>query len=230
MAKYCTKCGKKLEEGEVCNCEEILQTNNIDFSGGITKLINLIKGLFTSPVKTLKEFKNENNFSLALIITVITSVFTSLFALLIVKNTVSLTTDYSYYGFGYTRVVEIPYFKYFVIYLILLLVAYFVQALIYYLVNNKIFKVNLNYKEAFNIVSALSIFVLAGVILAIITSVFTITLSMVFIVIAALFSIIILTLIQKDVLKLNDTKAMYSIITYYLITAVVCFLFILIFN
>ena len=22
MAKFCTKCGKKLEEGEVCNCQE----------------------------------------------------------------------------------------------------------------------------------------------------------------------------------------------------------------
>ena len=228
MAKYCTKCGKKLEEGEVCNCEEILKTNNIDFTGSFTKLINLVKGLFTNPIKVIKEFKNEKNFSLAIIVTIITSLIVSLFMLMLVKYWYQETVT-STYMFGYNRVVDIPYFKYFIIYFILLLASSFVYALVYYLVNNKIFKVKISYQSAFNILASLAIYLAFGTVIAVITSVFTLTISLIFIVIAALFNIIVLTLTNKEVLKLNDVKTMYSMILYYLINAFVTFLFILIF-
>ena len=44
MAKYCSNCGRKLEEGEACNCkQENVQTSSIDFEGKLNQTIKLQK-------------------------------------------------------------------------------------------------------------------------------------------------------------------------------------------
>lgn len=230
MAKYCANCGKKLEDGEKCDCQKS-QTNNEVVSGYASTIIGLLKGMFTSPCKTVKEFKDENNFKVGIIFALIVSVIVALFSLILVKELYALTVStYTFGGYSFVQNVEVPYFETFIIVLISSFVIYFIQAGVLYLVNAQIFKAKMNYKNAFNTMSALSVFTLAGIVLGSIGALIAMPVCLVIIIILCLFNIICLTLINKEVYKLNDRNTLYSIILYFAIMAVVSYLIMLIFN
>ena len=52
MAKFCTNCGKKLKDGEVCNCKKV-EISTKDFNSYMTSLLNVLKGMFVKPIDTL---------------------------------------------------------------------------------------------------------------------------------------------------------------------------------
>ncbi len=231
MAKYCANCGRKLEEGEVCDCQEVLTSSNIDFGESVNKLINLIKGMFTSPIKTMKAFKEENNFSLACVLVAITSIITGLFLMLLTKGLYEATVStYTIGSYSVVSSVDIPYFRVFVIGLLTSIVFYFIEALVLYLVNSQIFKVKFNYKNAFNIISALSVFNLIAILISIIGIFISIYVAIIIIAIATILNLICLVMASKEILKLNDKNTMYSIILYLLIMAFISYIAVLIFN
>ena len=231
MAKYCANCGRKLEEGEVCDCQEILTSSNIDFGESANKLINLIKGMFTSPVKAIKAFKEENNFSLACVFVVITSIITGLFLILLTKVLYEeAVSTYTIGSYSVVSSVDIPYFKVFIMGFLISIICYFVEALVLYLVNNQIFKVKFNYKNAFKIISALSVFNLIAVLVSIIGIFISSYVVIIIIAIAAILNLICLVMTSKEILKLSDKNTMYSIILYLLIMAFISYIGILIFN
>lgn len=45
MAKFCTNCGKKLKDGEICECKKV-EINTKDFNSCMTSLLNVLKGMF----------------------------------------------------------------------------------------------------------------------------------------------------------------------------------------
>ena len=51
MAKFCTKCGKKLEEGKTCDCEKTTVVNN----NMVNDYMEVLKGMFTKPLDTMKK-------------------------------------------------------------------------------------------------------------------------------------------------------------------------------
>ena len=61
MAKFCTNCGKKLKDGEVCNCKKV-EISTKDFNSYMTSLLNVLKGMFVKPIDTLKSFIADSNF------------------------------------------------------------------------------------------------------------------------------------------------------------------------
>ena len=70
MAKFCTNCGKKLEEGKACDCQaNVVASNNggFDFNATINSYIEMVKGIFVKPVDTIKKFATSSNFVLGLI-------------------------------------------------------------------------------------------------------------------------------------------------------------------
>ena len=231
MAKYCANCGKKLEEGEVCNCQKQIETSSIDFGESFNKIINLIKGMFICPSKTMKEFKEESNFSLAVILVFIVSLLTGLFAMLVVKTLYEATVStYTIGSYSVVSTVNIPYFKVFITSFIITIIAYFLQALVLYLINNQIFKVNLNYKNIFNILTTLSIFNFVAIGLSFIGILISIYVAIILIVLAAILSLICLVIASRDILKLNDKNTMYSIVLYLLMLSFISYIVILIFN
>ena len=63
MAKFCTKCGKKLEDGKPCDCckkevkKEVVvesKTNGFDFNECVNSYIEMVKGIFVKPIDTIK--------------------------------------------------------------------------------------------------------------------------------------------------------------------------------
>ena len=88
MAKYCTKCGKKLEEGQKCDCDkkekvnaevveekEVITINN----DMLNDYVEVVKGMFTHPVDTMKEYSKRSKFNLALIMILINCLISGLF-------------------------------------------------------------------------------------------------------------------------------------------------------
>ena len=80
MAKFCTKCGKKLEEGEKCTCSQNVSTTtanagSVDFNQLFNDYVNIIKGIFTRPSDTIKEYAKGGKFLLGIIALVIKMVW-----------------------------------------------------------------------------------------------------------------------------------------------------------
>ena len=188
MAKFCTNCGRKLEEGEVCNCEEVKtvnepqkgkvekQTNtpsitiNLPNASAISnsdagkKIGEILKGIFVKPIDTIKEYTKEENFSVALIFVLISSIFTGLFTMAYVKNTFIVTGSqlyaslYNTFSPNNNMVTEIPYAKYFFTALVISVAIAFIFAGALYVIN-KAFKGKGSFKQAFalyGIISALA--------------------------------------------------------------------------
>ncbi len=105
MAKFCTKCGKKLEEGKKCNCEKVnaekaetnkevtknlSQINAKDTAGTV---VEVAKGIFTKPVNTIKKLANPKNFNLGLIILAAAIIAQALFMSMSLRETFDIDTD-----------------------------------------------------------------------------------------------------------------------------------------
>ena len=157
MAKFCIHCGKKLEDGEVCNC----QANTQARSDGLgTDILDVVKGMFIKPVDTVKNYSNDKSFTLALILLGVCSVAISLFVLSFVKNLSDVVSSsvggVSLYTIGMTRV-QIPYMKIFFICLITAILFIFAYTGILYLVNSIIFKGDRSFKKVFSMYGVTSV-------------------------------------------------------------------------
>ena len=89
MAKFCTKCGKEIKDGKACDCEAsvaatttaaVATTGGVDISKHINKYIEIIKGIFTKPIETIKENTKSENFGFAIIALVVNCIVFALFA------------------------------------------------------------------------------------------------------------------------------------------------------
>lgn len=227
MAKYCSNCGRKLKEGETCNCKE--NKDSFDIKDWVDKALELFKGMFTKPVVTMKNFIKEENFNLANVIIVIIGIFSGLFAMLFTKETTG-----SFYG-GLSPLMpgayfEIPYFKIFIITTIMVIGVYYLQSLILYLVVGKIFKAEVGYKGSFNLLTSLAIFSLTGILISVIGVLISPVLVLLIIALVSLFTITNFVLGIKEVIGLNDSKSVYTIVLTSVMLSIVLYVISLIFN
>ena len=165
MAKYCIHCGKKLKDGEVCDCQANVQvqTNNLG-----SNLSEVLKGIFTKPIDTIKNYSNDSNFGLALILLGVFSVVTSLFILSLIKNLTEVATS-SMGGltlYANSMMVQIPYLKIFFICLIMAIALIFAYTGLLYLVNSVMFKGDKSFKKLFTMYGIASIINTAALLVA----------------------------------------------------------------
>lgn len=150
MAKFCIHCGKKLEDGEVCNCQA---SQSVATGGNIgTDILEVLKGMFARPIDTLKAYTNGKHFSLALILIGIFAFVTALFTCSLVKNSADALFgsfgSASLYSIAMTQV-NVSYLKVFFTALIVFIIFVFIYTGLFYLVNSIIFKGDKDYKKVF---------------------------------------------------------------------------------
>ena len=149
MAKYCIHCGKKLEDGEVCDCTANAvksQSNNLG-----TSLLEVLKGIFVKPIDTIKKYTDESNFNLALVLLGIFSLAISLFVLSLIKNLSEVTSSMgalTLYTIGMSSI-QIPYMKIFFVVLIVSIAFIFAYTGLLYLANSIMFKGIRSFKKVF---------------------------------------------------------------------------------
>lgn len=155
MAKYCTNCGKKLKEGEVCDCKKDSVINNETTQ----KALDLVRGMIYTPIDTIKDFTKKSSFNLAMILVGVLSVITGLFVMSLCKNGLNYSLQLTYSGLNsfMPSSIEIPYMKIFFTSLVLVFGLSFVYTFILYVVNTMLFKREADFKEVYSMYGACSI-------------------------------------------------------------------------
>ena len=76
MAKFCTKCGKELKEGQTCSCstKEGAKTTNTN-KGYFSDILPILKGIIFKPISTIKDYSTDNNIFIALILMGVCAIF-----------------------------------------------------------------------------------------------------------------------------------------------------------
>lgn len=157
MAKFCTKCGKPLEDGKPCNCSEEVLSSNTENSKNTNELVNnlltVLKGTFKNPITTMKKVKNENYFMTGIITLIASVIGISLFLAGLLKSVIetainknSITSTLSYIS-GSKAKVDINVFGLWFKILIVAAIFYGLYSLIAWLITNKIMKRKNSYKE-----------------------------------------------------------------------------------
>ena len=159
MAKFCTKCGKKLEDGMTCDCakketatsvkEEVVASKSANDI--VNSLIDIVKGIFVKPIDTIRKYVDDSNMLLGFILMAINSLITGIMVYFLAKESMGLITSMMGFGSLYSlssASIEIPFFKV-VGYVFLIMAVYFVVlAFVSYLVSNKLFKADTTWKKA----------------------------------------------------------------------------------
>ena len=166
MAKFCTKCGKKLEEGEVCTCSQnTVKTNttaagSIDVNQGFNDYLNIIKGIFTRPSDTIKEYAKGDKFLLGIIAIVINCLVSGLFFYFFIDKAVGgLMGMFGGYGSLMSSAgMSLPFGRIFFMGLLFMVFWFAVCALVLFVIANPILKDKMDIKTSFALVGVCSIF------------------------------------------------------------------------
>ena len=155
MAKYCTKCGKKLD-GKPCDCENQTQTvtttSNFDFN----HLLDVVKGMFTKPVDTLNNFIGDHNLSYGLVLLGVNALIIALFCCLGMKEIFTFVSG-SMSAFLIQSSIEFPYAEVFFKSLVFVILGYAILAGLFYLIADKLFKGPSSYQKMITLFGATSV-------------------------------------------------------------------------
>ena len=168
---FCKYCGKQLQDGEVCTCQQAQQSAGaaqpqqmeaVKKAGANAALdyVNVLKGLFTSPVETVSAFVAKANVIMIAILIggqAIINMLTRLFDMLIANSKAKVTTGSkeldsllsSYYS-SYTNTKPYPagsIFKNMLLEILLVAVAAAVIALVVMLLAKAFNKANVTYMQ-----------------------------------------------------------------------------------
>ena len=235
MAKFCTNCGKKLKEGEVCNCAKknvSTNTSTTDINGYLNKIWDVMQKMFKAPIDCVKEYTKEDNFIVSIILVIVSGISFGLFSLALIKNVYANVMDSMGYGLGSfmsMQTPEIPYFKCFLIVSLLSIGMYFLEALVLWLVCDKGFKVNIDYKKSLNVIAPISIYMTLASLLSIIGVYLAFWIVLILILVAGILRITTLTLSLKESVKVDQNKIGYAMIAILTIPTLVLYLLISLF-
>lgn len=154
--RFCTKCGKELKEGEICNCETT-STSNAAVTINSDALLNTAKNSFNTitnvykkPDTTITEEINKKDSTISIIILISLAISFAFYLMSMVSNTVNTAADLSY---GLTTIVtnDVSYFKVFIygilIYALMAVIPMFAAFLIAKITKNN----NFTFKRAFKL-------------------------------------------------------------------------------
>lgn len=217
MAKYCTTCGKKLKEGEKCDCKK----NNKET---INNLLTTVKSIFVKPIDTIKNNTNEKQFSSSIVLIGIMSIIMGFFVTILFKNAIELFNQINTFRM-YTLnplYIEIPYIKIFITIAIITFALSFAYAGVLYLINTVVFKGKATYKTTYSLYGVTSIVVTAALVLGIILSFVNIGVSLMILMLGVFLKLIYMYHGIKFIGPKDENKHAYI----YLITNILYFIII----
>ena len=92
MSKFCTKCGKELKDGQTCDCQKTTKatasssTTTVDVKESCMDCVNAVKGVFTKPVETIKDFVTDNKFISGIIMIVAAAIASGIYKIATLKS------------------------------------------------------------------------------------------------------------------------------------------------
>lgn len=171
MAKFCTKCGKKLEEGKSCDCEKkvgvtvekqekkvVSRTDSFDIQTCFNSYLEILKNIFTKPVDIIKKFAVEENFILGFIAILVNSLISGVFVYCFVKEAFgTYTSGMGMYGLALGMGIGIPFLRVVIYGTIFMVASFLMIALMLYVLAGSMFKDDMNFKRAVALVGTCSV-------------------------------------------------------------------------
>lgn len=225
MAKFCTKCGKKLEEGKACDCQTVASntqpvttttsSNTFDVNEIVNSYIEIVKGIFVKPIDTIKKFATSSNFILGLIALALNCIISGIFTYCVASECVGLIN--SFMGFGSysslmglgTASIEIPFMKTFFYGFLFMAVEFAVTAIMIYVMAGLVFKTKVDIKKMFALVGVCSVFTTITTIVAIVLTYISMKAMLVVVLIASMFYLVYLYHGIGETTEVNKNKLAY---------------------
>lgn len=222
MAKFCTTCGKKLENGEICSCNEkneVLDDGQelqpiIPTVGLFDDLGSILKESFTHPVSTIVRYNTDSNLIISIIFMVVCALASGLFAYCLF-NSISNMLAGMFSGLSvFTSVTSFNVEFTSVFFRVLFFVAiYFVTlAGMITFMAKVIFKADTNFRKVITAIGLSSVFMICALILGSILSYVKFGLALVFLFVGIVFSIIYLASATRDSLNVSKDKVAYTLV------------------
>lgn len=216
MSKFCTKCGKKLEEGQICDCRNNpskvanIATKDIDINEGVNNYINIVKGIFTKPSDIIKEYAKADNFVLGIIAIIINCIISGLCLYFIIDKAFGgLLGLFGGYNSLLTGNYSLPFGKIFFMGLFCMAVWFAICALIIFVGANPILKDKMSIKDSFALVGVCSIFTTLTTLCALIFSFISAKFSIIILLLGALFYLTYLYQGLSDITSINKNRLVY---------------------
>ena len=217
MAKFCTKCGKKLEDGEVCSCAttqsiQATASAGFDFNELLNDYISIIKGIFTRPSDTIKEFAQSSKMILGLIAMVINCLVSGFFFYFFMDKALGDVFGLFMGGYGSllsSAGMSLPFGRIFFMGLLCMVFWFAVCALVIFIVANPILKDKMDIKKAFALVGVCSIFTTLTTLVALIFTFVSVKIAIAILLLGATFYLTHLYQGLSDVTSINKNKLVY---------------------
>lgn len=225
MAKFCTKCGEKLEEGVKHVCDNSVKetekeekkvkestTSSIDFGEYANKYIEMVKGIFTKPIETIKKYSTVDNFALTIVALVVNCIVTGFMFYFFVKEALGILA--AFLGFGSLNLlstgnIEVPFLKVFIQGVIYMASWFATAGIAIYLIANMIMKDKIDIKKAYALVGTCSAFTTVTMLLTILCIFINTTLAIVVLLVAATFYLTYLYQGLSDLTEIDKNKLAY---------------------
>ena len=225
MAKFCSKCGKPLEDGKPCSCESTVKTSSAS-QKGIGEMLKeyweLVKRVFKEPVTVVEENASEDKFNIALVSIIANGIMMGLFYCLFMKATMGALS--SLVGNA-----DLPYIKIFLVGFVAMAGLQAVMAVAGYFSFSVLFKANTSIKKMFIIVGLTSIIETVALAGCSVLSLFKLSETIIYCIygLVAFSAILSLVYFVKGIdkyAKVDSNKLGYAIAIMYAISTIVAYL------
>lgn len=252
MAKFCTKCGKQLEEGEVCSCsaqqsaaidnanavqnnvnaqpvvngQAVQQTaSNVSIEqtkNFLVELWNLILNIFRAPVTAAAQHVRTNDILSSIILFVIQGIVTGIAVNTFIARSISEITN------GLDGIVkkniDLEEFNTVIVVLLISVALSFAYAAVLMLASI-IFKGGLNFMQCVRIMGARSVFVTTGTVVAIIIALLSASVGLfASLAVIPVIGIVYVAAVFRKVATIDDNKLVYLNIVYILFAFIVYYI------
>ena len=223
MAKFCSKCGKPLEDGKPCSCEGAVKTSSASqkgFGEMLKEYWELVKRVFKEPVTIVEENNTEDKFGVALVSMCASGVAMGLFTCLLTK---AMLGGFSSLG------VDIPYLKIFILGFVIMAGVLAIMSVVGYFSFATLFKANTSIKKMFVLVGITSIIDTVAIVGCAALSLLQLNETIMYCIygLAALGSILSMVYFVRGVdkyAKVDVNKLGYAVAVTYAVTTVIAYL------
>lgn len=169
MAKFCTKCGKPLVDGKPCTCskenvkKEVLEpSKKFDFNECVNDYVQILKGMFTKPIDTIKNYASTKYFVVGIIALILSCIINGIFTYCFLSEVANTNI------LSIIAKTEVSFMRVFSYALIFSAIQYLILGLMIYLLTAKLFKDKTDWKTCFALLGVCSIFMTVATLVSII--------------------------------------------------------------
>lgn len=191
--------------------KESKSTLEFDMNTYINSYIDLVKGIFTRPIDTIKKYTKEEYFSLGVIAIVLNCIISGIFLFCLCKEAMGTFSSWMG-GYDYlmpSTTMEVPFLKIILYGILFMGVGFSVTALMIYVIANAILKDPIDMKKSFTLIGICSVFTTITTMVSILLTYISMKLMIIVLLFAGIFYLTYLYQGIAEITKVDKNKLAY---------------------